>query len=272
MTEKKKVTVPKKTVKKAVAKKTEKVEKKPEIKQEEKKVNWELELPSLKELLEAGAHFGHSVKRRNPRMDQYVYAVKNGVQVFDLVKTREQLKQAGEFLAEAASQGKEILVVGTKGQAVEVVQTEATRVGIAYVVNRWVGGLFTNWDEIKKRIEKLIEVEKKLAAGEYKQYTKKEQVLIKRDLERLKRMYGGVASLTKLPEVVVIIDPTREVTALREALTTGIAVVALCDSNCDPSGVEIVVPANDDAVKTVELVVKSLVTAIEKGKKKVEGR
>lgn len=238
----------------------EKVKSKPKIENKN--------LPSLKELLEAGAHFGHSVKRRNPKMDEYVYAVKNGVQIFDLVKTRDQLAKACEYLTETMARGEQVLVLGTKGQAAETVREECARLGVAYVVTRWVGGLFTNWSEIKKRIDKLEEMRVKMEAGEYKKYTKKEQVLLRREIERLERMYGGLVGLKKLPEVIVIVDPTREETAYREAKAMGVIMVAICDSNCDPEGIEIVIPANDDALKAVQMLVKSLTGAIEEGMKK----
>lgn len=222
-------------------------------------------LPTLKELLEAGAHFGHSTKRRNPKMDEYVYAIKNGVQVFDLVKTHAQLEKATKYLSQAVSEGKQVLVLGTKGQAAETVRVECERIGVAYVVTRWVGGLFTNWPEIKKRINKLIEMKQKMEEGGYSKYTKKEQVLFKREIERLERMYGGLVTLKKVPDIIVMIDPTRETTALRESLSLGTEIVAVCDSNCDPEGIKIVIPANDDALTAVQILTKALTDAIEEG-------
>lgn len=246
-----------------------KVVKKVSAKEEKKAKVAKQEMPSLEALLEAGAHFGHSTKRRNPRMDEYVYAIKNGVQIFDLVKTQSQLSKACEYLTEMVGQGKNVLVMGTKGQAVEVVRTEATRIGVPYVVNRWVGGLLTNWNEISKRVHKLETMRAKMEADEYSKYTKKEQVLLKREIERLERMYGGLVGLKKVPEIIFIVDPTREQTALRESQARDVKIVAICDSNCDPEGIEIVIPANDDALKTVELLVTSVMEAIEKGMKKV---
>jgi len=224
-------------------------------------------IPTLQELLEAGAHFGHSTKRRNPKMDEYVYATRNGVQIFDLVKTKSQLEKACEYLTETVAKGETVLMLGTKGQAAETVRNEAVRIGIPYVVNRWVGGLFTNWDEIKKRIDKLEEMRKKMEEGGYKKYTKKEQVLLKREIERLERMYGGLVGLKKLPEVIFMVDPTREITAFREAIATGVKIVAVVDTNCDPEGIKWVIPANDDALKAVEMLVLSVAGAIEEGKK-----
>lgn len=227
-------------------------------------------LPSLTELLEAGAHFGHSVKRRNPRMDDYIYAVKNGVQIFDLVKTRDLLEKACDYLEDVTAKGGSVLILGTKGQAAEVIRTEAARVGAPFIVNRWVGGLFTNWDEIKKRIDKLIEMRAKMEAGDYKKYTKKEQVLLKKDIDRLERMYGGLVTLKKLPDVLFVVDPIREDTAVREAIAREVPIVAVCDSNCDPTQVTHVIPANDDALKTVTILVTAVAAAIERGMKKAQ--
>ena len=226
------------------------------------------EMPSLEDLLEAGAHFGHSTKRRHPKMDQYVYAIKNGVQIFDLVKTKSQLAKACEYLTDVVGKGKTVLVMGTKGQAVEIVRTESVRIGIPYVVNRWVGGLLTNWNEIKKRVSKLETMRTKMEAGDYAKYTKKEQVLLKREIQRLERMYGGLVGLKKVPDVIFIVDPTREQTALRESFARDVKIVAICDSNADPEGIEIVIPANDDALKTVEMLVEHVMKAIELGMKK----
>ena len=224
-------------------------------------------LPSLKEMLEAGVHFGHSIKRRNPRMDEYVYAVKNGVQIFDLVQTRQALNEACNYLVEVIGAGGQILLVGTKAQAADTIKTEAERLGVAYITTHWVGGLFTNWEQIKTRVEKLVDMKQKFEAGEYKKYTKKEQVLLKREMDRLERMYGGLVSLKGLPKAVFIVDPTREITAMREATHRSIPVVAIVDSNGDKTGIEYVIPANDDALKSVVMLVMAVTAAVEKGLK-----
>lgn len=270
-----KAKVVKKTVKKPKVEKAKETEKVPEtpkviVKDVEMpvKVVAEFEgLPSLKDMLEAGVHFGHSVKRRNPRMDDYVYAIKNGVQIFDLVKTRQALSEACNYLVERIGLGEEILLVGTKAQAAETIKNEAERLGVAFITTHWVGGLFTNWEQIKTRVDKLVDMKKKYEAGEYKKYTKKEQVLLKREIDRLERMYGGLVTLKGLPKLVFIVDPTREITAMREATHRGIPVVAIVDSNGDPTGVVKVVPANDDALKSVVMLVTSIVAAVEKGLK-----
>lgn len=258
--------------KKKTTKQAEKVVSKPvkvvEAKVEAPKVVKEFEgLPSLKDMLEAGVHFGHSVKRRNPRMDDYVYAVKNGVQIFDLFKTRQALSDACNYLVEVIASGAEILLVGTKGQAAETIKSEAERLGVAFITTHWVGGLFTNWEQIKTRVDKLIDMKKKFDEGEYKKYTKKEQVLLKREMDRLERMYGGLVTLKGLPKVVFIVDPTREITAMREATHRGIPVVAIVDSNGDPTGIAKVIPANDDALKSVVMLCLAVTAAVEKGLK-----
>ncbi len=249
--------------------KVEKVEKIAEVVKEAPEFD---KLPSLKDMLEAGMHFGHSIKRRNPRMDDYVYAVKNGVSIFDLVKTRAALNEACHYLIETIAKGGQVMLIGTKAQAAETIKSEAERLGVAFITNHWVGGLFTNWEQIKTRVDKLIDMKKKFEAGEYKKYTKKEQVLLKREMDRLERMYGGLVSLTGLPKVVVIVDPTREITAMREAMHRDIPVVAVVDSNGDPTGIAQVIPANDDALKSVVMLVNTLTAAIEKGLKLANSR
>ena len=260
---KKKVKTKKKagTTKKAVDKK--KVTPKKTVKKEAIKV----ELPDVKQLLEAGAHFGHAVKRWNPKMADYIYAERNGIHIIDLFKTVEQLEKAAKFLQKAAREGKRIVFLGTKSQAVEVVKQEAERVGVAYVINRWVGGTLTNWSQIKSRIDLLKEMKKKMEKGEYKKYTKKEQVLFAREIERLERMYGGLVDLKDRPEVLFVVDPHREKTAVKEAKDMGVTIVALADTNTDPEGIEYIIPANDDALKSVRLIVETMTKAVEAGKK-----
>lgn len=221
--------------------------------------------PELKEMLEAGVHFGHSVKRRNPRMDEYVYAVKNGVQIFDLIKTHAKLTEACEYLKEVAAKGGQILLVGTKGQAAPTIKAEAERIGLPYISMRWIGGLFTNWEMLKGRVSRLVEMRKAFETGAYSKYTKKEQVVLKKEMDRLDRMYGGVVNLNDLPAAIFIVDPTRETTALHESLLRKIPVVAICDSNCNPDGVTRVIPANDDALKSVVMLTTAVTHAIEEG-------
>lgn len=248
-----------KVVEVVVEKKVEKVAEAPKVVKEFEK------LPSLKDMLEAGVHFGHSIKRRNPRMDDYVYAVKNGVQIFDLVQTRKALSDACNYIVQVMADGGQILLVGTKAQAADTVKAEAERLGVAFMTTHWVGGLFTNWEQIKTRVDKLIDMKKKYEAGDYKKYTKKEQVLLKREIDRLERMYGGLVTLKGLPKAVFIVDPTREITAMREATHREIPVVAIVDTNGDPTGIAHVIPANDDALKSVVMLVTAITAAVEVG-------
>lgn len=260
-------------VSKVTEKKVEKVEKVVVEKKVEKVVEAPKEvkeyegLPSLKDMLEAGVHFGHSIKRRNPRMDDYVYAVKNGVQIFDLVQTRKALSDACNYIVETVAKGEQIMLVGTKAQAADTIKAEAERLGVAFITTHWVGGLFTNWEQIKTRVDKLIDMKKKYEAGDYKKYTKKEQVLLKREIDRLERMYGGLVTLKGLPKVVFIVDPTREITAMREAAHREIPIVAIVDTNGDPTGIAHVIPANDDALKSVVMLTTAITKAVEKGLK-----
>ena len=233
-----------------------------------KKLAVKVELPNVKQLLEAGAHFGHAVKRWNPKMADYIYAEKNGIHIFDLFKTVEELKKVCNFMQEAASKGKRIVFLGTKSQAIEVVKREAERVGVAYVINLWVGGTLTNWEQIKSRVDLLKEMREKMEKGEYEKYTKKEQVLKNREIERLERMYGGLVSLSDRPEVLFIVDPHREKTAVKEAKDTGVTVVALADTNADPDLIDYIIPANDDALKSVRLIVETVAKAVEAGKRR----
>ncbi len=226
-----------------------------------------LKLPDVKQLLEAGAHFGHAVKRWNPKMADYIYAEKNGIHIFDLFKTIEQLEKACNYLQQAAAKNKRIIFLGTKSQAVQVVKTEAERVGVAYVINRWVGGTLTNWPQIKSRIDLLKQMKEAVAKGGFDHYTKKEQVLKKREIERLERMYGGLVNLEDKPEVLVVVDPNREKTAVKEAKDVGATVVALADTNADPDFIDYLIPANDDALKSVSLIIETIAQAIEIGKK-----
>jgi small subunit ribosomal protein S2 len=224
-------------------------------------------LPTLKELLEAGAHFGHVVRRWNPKMSKYIYTAKNGIHIIDLFKTRANLITACTYLEESTKKGAKVMLVGTKGQASELMRTEAVRLGIPYITTRWVGGLFTNWEQIKNRVNKLIDMKKKHEAGEYKKYTKKEQVDLKKTIDRLERMYGGLVSLDSLPDIIFVVDPSREVTAIAESIARNIQIVAIADTNCDPTGIAHVIPANDDAIKSVTILVNTVIAAIERGLK-----
>jgi small subunit ribosomal protein S2 len=223
---------------------------------------------SLKDLIESGAHFGHQSKRWNPKMEEYIYGEKEGVHIFDLTKTKEKLEEALEFLKKAASEGKIILIVGTKKQAKDKVEETAKGAGIYYVNERWLGGTLTNFEQIKKSLRRMDKLKIGLADGEFTDRTKKERLLIDRDVKRLERFFGGMVGLTEMPEVLIIIDVKREHTALKEANMKNLTTVALVDTNSDPTGVDYPIPMNDDASKALEYVLGLMGEAISEGKGK----
>jgi len=225
---------------------------------------------SLKDLLEAGAHFGHQAARWNPKMKPYLYTVRDGVHVFDLAKTKEGLDKACEYVRKLTAEGEKIVFVGTKRQAEAIVKEEAKKAGVPYVSERWLGGTITNWEQIKKSIEKLTEMIEKREKGEYKKYTKKEQLLLDREIARLEKFFGGLVSLKELPAAIFVVDTKKEVTAVKEAEQKGITVVAIVDSNSDPDLVDYVIPANDDAVGAVKLIVGAIAEAAKEGREKFE--
>lgn len=224
----------------------------------------------LTDLLEAGCHFGHQSKRWNPQMKPYIYTARDGVHIFDLAKTSEGVNQAAEYVRDLVAGGGEVLMVGTKRQAKAIVKEEAMKSGAPYVSERWLGGTITNWEQIKKSIEKLIEMRDKKEKGEYNKYTKKENVLIDREIGRLHRFFGGLTKLRKIPEAIFVVDTHREETAVYEAKQAGIKVVGLVDTNADPSIIDYIIPANDDAVRSIKLVVSQIARAYADGKKLAE--
>ena len=227
---------------------------------------------SLKELLEAGCHFGHQARRWNPKMRQYLYMARGSVHIFDLVKTRDGLVEAMKFLEEVAKKGGKIVYVGTKRQASGIVKEWAQRVGVSYVTVRWLGGLLTNYHQVSKSIKKLIDLKQKRSIGKFEKYTKKEQLLIDREIAKLEKFLGGLVDLDGTPDAMFIVDTHREDAALREANRMGVKVVGLVDSNGNPDLVDYVIPANDDAVNSVQLIVKFVSGAIESGKAKLKAQ
>ncbi|MBI4157867.1 30S ribosomal protein S2 [Candidatus Woesebacteria bacterium] len=221
---------------------------------------------SLEELLEAGAHFGHQARRWNPKMAPYLYGVQEGVHIFDLTKTKEELERALEFLSQAQKEGKVVLFVGSKKQGREKTKEVAEAVGAPYINERWLGGTITNFNAIKKSIDKLADMKEKMAAGEYKdKYTKKEILLLDREIARLERFFGGMATLTKIPDALFVLDTKKESGAVFEAKKKGITVVGIVDSNADPEEVDYPIPMNDDATKAIsyvlDLVKETMLTA-----------
>ena len=220
---------------------------------------------SAEELLERGAHFGHQSKRWNPKMGQYLYGEEGGVHVFDLIKTKKLLEEALEFLKTSTKEGKVILFVGCKKQAQEKTREVAEATGSSYFTERWLGGTLTNFDQIKKSIKKLTEMKEKMTNGEYAANTKKERLLIDREIARLERYFGGISKLEKVPDILVVVDTHKEESAIREANSKNIKIVGIVDSNADPEVVDYPIPMNDDASKAVEYVLDLMKEAILEG-------
>ena len=221
---------------------------------------------SLKDLLEAGAHFGHQSSRWNPKMKPYLYGVKDSVHVFDLAKTKEGLEKACQFVQELTAKGGTIVFVGTKRQAQAIIIEEAKKAGMPYVSQRWLGGTLTNWERIKKSIDKLNEMKEERKKGEYKKYTKREQLLLDRKIGRLEKFFGGLSALKAPPEALFIVDTQKEGLVVKEAKKKKITVVGLVDSNADPDLVDYIIPSNDDAVAAIKLVVAAIAVAAKEGK------
>jgi len=226
---------------------------------------------SLKALLEAGCHFGHQTVRWNPKMRPYIFEAREGVHIFDLVKTKTGLEEAAAFVKTTASQSGKILLVGTKRQAREHIKKMAEETNMPYVCERWMGGSLTNFDQIQKSLNKLGDLKKGRADGTLAtKYTKKENVLIDREILRLEHFFGGLTGLTDLPQAVFIIDTKNEISSVREANRRAIKVVAIVDTNSDPDMIDYVIPANDDAVKSIEMITDYLTEAIKEGIKSIK--
>lgn len=224
-------------------------------------------LPKIQEMIDAGVHYGHQAKRWHPKMEPYIYTVNKNVHIIDLEKTEEMLVKACEFLYEQASLGRVIVFVGTKRQSKSIVEKEAQRCGALYVTERWIGGTITNFETIKKNIDKFLDYIKGREEGKFSVYTKKERLMIDREIEKLEVAYGGISSLKKAPEVLFVIDSKREKTAIREAKRSGVSVVSVVDTNANPADVDYPIPGNDDAVKSVALLVRAIADAVEEGYK-----
>ena len=224
---------------------------------------------SMKELLEAGVHFGHQTRRWNPNMRRYIFGELDGIHIIDLVQTEELLENARVFAGELASGGGTVLFVGTKKQAQEAVVREATRVGQPFVAHRWLGGLLTNWRTIADRIAYLQELRRLKEEGQLDLLPAKERIAMGAELEKLEANLGGVSTMKRQPDAVFIVDLRKEQLALREAQRLGLPVIALVDTNCDPDEVSYVIPGNDDAIRSCSLVVRAIADGIEAGKSKV---
>ena len=226
-----------------------------------------MKLPTIQELLEAGAHFGHQTRRWNPKMGSYIFTAKDGIHIIDLEGTEKLLADAAEFLKDVAGRGGKIIFVATKKQAVEIIKEEAERAGAMYLNHRWVGGLLTNWDSVQKTIRKLPELEQKLSEAKNQGYTKKELLLIQRELDKLNRFIGGIRNLEGLPDALFVVDSRKEENAVSEANKMGVPVVAIVDTNADPTKVTYPIAANDDAIKSISVIVKVIADAVSEGQR-----
>ncbi|MBP0018247.1 MAG: 30S ribosomal protein S2 [Cyanobacteria bacterium SBLK] len=221
---------------------------------------------SLADLLESGVHFGHQTRRWNPKMDTYIYTARNGVHIIDLVQTAQLMEDAYEYMRSSAEQGKRFLFVGTKRQAAGIVAQEASRCGAYYVNQRWLGGMLTNWETIKHRIERLKELERLEESGGIAKRPKKEAAVLRRELNKLQKYLGGIKTMRRPPDIVLIVDQRREYNAILECQKLGLPIVSLLDTNCDPDVVDIPVPANDDAIRSIKLIIGRLADAIYEGR------
>lgn len=221
---------------------------------------------SLAELLESGVPLGHQPRRWNPRMAPYIYTSRNGVHIIDLVQTAQLVEQAYTYMKEASENGKHVLFVGTKRQAAGIIAQEAKRCGAFYINQRWLGGMLTNWETIKTRVERLKELEALEESGNLARRPKKEASMLRRELDKLQKYLGGIKNMRKIPDIVVIIDQRREHNAIQECQKLGIPIVSLLDTNCDPQTVDLPIPANDDAIRSIKLIVGKLADAIYAGR------
>jgi small subunit ribosomal protein S2 len=220
---------------------------------------------SLAELLEAGVHFGHQARRWNPKMFPYIYAERNGIHIIDLVQTSQLLTNACSFAQKSSQEGKKFLFVGTKRQAASVICQEAEKCGAYYVNHRWLGGTLTNWFTIKTRVEYLRDLEQKEESGYIDQLPKKEASSKRKELEKLRRNLNGIKNMKRLPDLVVIVDQKRENTAVQECIKLQIPIISLLDTNCDPDLSDISIPANDDAIRSLKLILGKLSESIKEG-------
>ncbi|MCQ2790156.1 MAG: 30S ribosomal protein S2 [bacterium] len=227
---------------------------------------------SLVELLEAGVHFGHQTQRWNPKMKPFIYGARNGIYVIDLRKTSDMLDKAYEIVRDYAAKGRNVLFVGTKKQAAEVVAEEATRAGAYYINRRWLGGLMTNFETIRGRVNKLRELESFVTSGQIEKLPKKEIAQMQRQLAKLTKTLGGIKDMRGLPDLIFIVDQQKELIAIQEANKLNIPVVCLADTNADPDGIQYLIPGNDDAIRSIKLIASKLADAVLEGKQLRENK
>ena len=217
---------------------------------------------SMKQLLEAGVHFGHQTRRWNPKMAPYIYTERNGIYIIDLQKTVGMIDDAFDAVSDIAAQGGTVLFVGTKKQAQEAIRVEAERCGMFYVNERWLGGMLTNFKTIQSRIKRLKDIEKMEEDGTFDVLPKKEVIALKKELEKLEKNLGGIKEMRKLPDAVFVVDPKKEKICIQEAQKLHIPIIGICDTNCDPDDLDYIIPGNDDAIRAVKLIVSKMADAI----------
>lgn len=225
-----------------------------------------MSIVTMKELLEVGVHFGHQTKKWNPKMKKYIYTDKSGIYIIDLQETQRLLIEAYEYVKKVAGEGGIILFVGTKKQTQDIIESYATECGMPYVKNRWLGGTLTNFETINKRTKRIDEIEEMEKSGIFEKLPKKEVLGIKKEYEKLLFNIGGIRNMKKLPDVLYAIDPNKEMIAVREASKLGIPIVAITDTNCDPDIIDFVIPGNDDAIRSCNLITSVICDAVKKGK------
>jgi small subunit ribosomal protein S2 len=219
----------------------------------------------MKELLEAGVHFGHQTKRWNPRMKEYIFGERNGIYIIDLQKTLKMFKEASKFVTDLTGQGKVILFVGTKRQAQDAIAEEANRCGMFYINQRWLGGLLTNWITVQKSVKRLQELDEMATDGRYELLTKKEVIRLERERKHLQANLAGIKNMRRLPDALFVVDSNNEAIAVKEARKLGIPVVAVVDTNCDPTVVDYVIPGNDDALRAIRLFTSKISDSVVEG-------
>ena len=220
---------------------------------------------TMKELLEAGVHFGHQTKRWNPKMKEYIFGERNGIYIIDLQKTLKMFKEAAKFATDVAAEGRVILFVGTKRQAQDAIAEEATRCGMFYINQRWLGGLLTNWATVQKSVKRLQELDEMATDGRYDLLTKKEIIRLERERKHLQANLAGIKNMRRLPDAIFVVDSNNEQIAVKEARKLGIPVVAVVDTNCDPTLVDYVIPGNDDALRAIRLFTSKIADSIVEG-------
>jgi len=221
---------------------------------------------SLAQMMESGVHFGHQTRRWNPKMSPYIFTERNGVHIIDLVQTAELMEEAYEYMRNSSEKGKKFLFVGTKRQAAGIIAQEAQRCGAYYVNQRWLGGMLTNWTTIKSRVDRLKDLERREEIGALDLLPKKEASTLRREMTKLQKYLGGIKAMRRIPDVVVLVDQRREYNAVLECQKLNIPIVSLLDTNCDPDLVDIAIPANDDAIRSIKLIVGKLADAIYEGR------